>query len=132
MYRVRRVKCDERKPSCVRCTRIGAVCEGYEVKSHIKTSSEARKLKDIAPRTGHHPVFVLPSLGGFPFNAVFQDNQEYSYFLYFQEEAKLGMASHFDESLFNQVIIQTCCKYEFRRLKLPLPPDLEFSPAAEA
>jgi hypothetical protein len=52
-------------------------------------------------------AFLLPSLGKFPFTAVFQDNREYSYFLYFQEEAALDISSHFDQSLFNHVIIQS-------------------------
>ncbi|KAI1487150.1 hypothetical protein F5X96DRAFT_651361 [Biscogniauxia mediterranea] len=28
-YRIRRVKCDEEKPACVRCTSTGRVCDGY-------------------------------------------------------------------------------------------------------
>jgi hypothetical protein len=74
---------------------------------------------------------VLASLGSFPFSAVFQDNREYSYFLYFQEEAKVGMASHFDEGLFNQVIIQTCCKYNFSVLSCFFCHIWELSPTPE-
>jgi hypothetical protein len=59
------------------------------------------------PQTSHRQVFLLPSFGKFPFTAVFHDNREYSYFLYFQEEAALGISSHFDQSLFNHVIIQS-------------------------
>jgi hypothetical protein len=113
MYRARRVKCDEGRPVCARCVKFGVGCEGYEVKGQFKASPPPRQLKKILPQAGRSQGFVLASLGSFPFNAVFQDNREYSYFLYFQEEAKVGMASHFDEGLFNQVIIQTCCKYNF-------------------
>ena len=59
------------------------------------------------PRTSRRQAFLLPSSGRHPFTAVFQDNREYSYFLYFQEEASLDISSLFDQSLFNHVIIQS-------------------------
>lgn len=31
LHRIRRVKCDEEKPACVRCTSTGRTCDGYEM-----------------------------------------------------------------------------------------------------
>jgi hypothetical protein len=45
-------------------------------------------------------------LGKHPFTAVFEDNREYSYFLYFQEEAALDISGPFDRGLWNHVILQ--------------------------
>lgn len=110
-YRIRRVKCDEGRPFCARCEKFGVDCDGYELQPRERTNSPATwRLRSIAPQTSRCQKSYLPTLEIFPFNTVFRDNREYSYFLYFQEEAKIGMAGHFDESLFNQVIIPTCCK----------------------
>lgn len=106
MYRIRRVKCDEGKPFCARCLKFGADCEGYEVGGRLNASTKISP-KEIIPQKRHHQEFLLSSLGRLPFTAAFQDNREYSYFLYFQQEAALDISSHFDQSLFNYVIIQS-------------------------
>lgn len=106
MHRIRRVKCDEEKPFCARCLKFGADCEGYEVGSRLNASTKLSPRK-IIPQKRHQQESLLSSLGRLPFIVVFQDNREYSYFLYFQQEAALGISSHFDQSLFTHVIIQS-------------------------
>jgi hypothetical protein len=102
---MRRVKCDEGKPSCARCLKFGADCEGYDVggRRDVHTTSS---LREIFPRKNNHQAFISPSLGKLPFTAVFHDNREYSYFLHFQEKAALDIAGAFDRSLWSHVIIQ--------------------------
>ncbi|KAH8680938.1 hypothetical protein BX600DRAFT_7855 [Xylariales sp. PMI_506] len=39
--KIRRVKCDERKPACLRCTSTGRTCDGYEDPSVKKKKKEA-------------------------------------------------------------------------------------------
>lgn len=63
-------------------------------------------LKAIQSRANHRPVFILPTLGTRLFTTVFNDNRQYSYFLYFQEEATVQMSNHFDQDLFSHVIVQ--------------------------
>jgi hypothetical protein len=46
------------------------------------------------------------SLQRLPRTLAFQDNQEYSYFQYFRQNAALDISSHFDRGLFSHVIIQ--------------------------
>lgn len=48
----------------------------------------------------------MPSLGSLPFTSFFQDNREYSYFLYFQEESASDISEPFDGRLWNSVILQ--------------------------
>jgi hypothetical protein len=43
-YRIRRVKCDEAKPSCVRCQKFGIDCDGYISLGAKATNSQATKL----------------------------------------------------------------------------------------
>jgi Fungal Zn(2)-Cys(6) binuclear cluster domain len=107
--RFRRVKCDEEKPFCERCLKFGVDCEGYETQGRLNACIETSPRKIIS-KTRHHQAFLLSSLGRLPFTAVFHDNREYSYFQYFQQEAALDISSHFDESLFNHVIIQSSWK----------------------
>lgn len=102
--KIRKVKCDEGKPSCARCLKFGAECEGYEV-GRLRNTSNPSSLKRILPQTTHSLKFLLPSVGN-PFTAVFEDNREYSYFLYFQEEAAIDVSGPFDRGLWNHVIIQ--------------------------
>lgn len=89
----------------MRCLKFGADCEGYEVGGRLNASTEISPRK-IFPQKRHYQEFLLSSLGRLPFTAAFQDNREYSYFLYFQQEAALDISSHFDQSLFSHVIIQ--------------------------
>ncbi|KAF5584092.1 Zn(2)-C6 fungal-type DNA-binding domain-containing protein [Fusarium pseudocircinatum] len=63
IYLVRRVKCDEARPSCVKCTSTGRTCDGYEEaaagqQSQIQTviggysnSQEARSIQFFIERT---------------------------------------------------------------------------------
>ncbi|KFY89264.1 hypothetical protein V498_06475 [Pseudogymnoascus sp. VKM F-4517 (FW-2822)] len=106
MYRIRRVKCDEGKPFCARCLKFGADCDGYEVGGRLNASTTIIP-KTIIPQKRHHHEFPLSSLRRLPFIAAFQDNREFSYFLYFQQEAALEISSHFDQSLFTHVIVQS-------------------------
>ncbi|TVY19287.1 Transcriptional regulatory protein moc3 [Lachnellula arida] len=107
--RARRVKCDEGKPCCARCLRYGADCEGYEVGVQ-KAASTRSSLKELLPQTSHREAFLVPSVGKSPFTAVFHDNREYSYFLYFQEEAAPNISGSFDRDLWTHVIIQASWK----------------------
>jgi hypothetical protein len=45
IIRIRRVKCDEAKPNCVRCTSTGRKCDGYQapVQKRSKNSSSSHR-----------------------------------------------------------------------------------------
>lgn len=48
--RLRRVKCDETKPHCLRCTRFGQRCDGYITKAPSKQSLQISTTRTLAPR----------------------------------------------------------------------------------
>lgn len=71
LYRIRRIKCDEAKPSCQRCTSTGRKCDGY-------TSA----LTNLSFPVEHQPPrFLLnPSLG-LDMNSV-EEQQAFHFFKY--------------------------------------------------
>ncbi|KAK5165803.1 uncharacterized protein LTR77_008726 [Saxophila tyrrhenica] len=79
--KIRRVKCDETKPSCHRCTSTGRTCDGYEA----------------VP--GEFPMILWPS-------SIFSSLKEHrSFFFYLEKTAR--QVSGFDENDFwNRVILQ--------------------------
>ncbi|RDW62448.1 hypothetical protein BP6252_11881 [Coleophoma cylindrospora] len=103
--KLRRVKCDDGKPFCARCLKFGVDCDGYEVEERPKTI-KSHSLREILPKTNAPGALILPSPVKLPFVAAFQDPQEYSYFLYFQDEAVIDIASEFDRHLWHGVILQ--------------------------
>ncbi|KAH8899442.1 hypothetical protein GQ53DRAFT_741568 [Thozetella sp. PMI_491] len=59
LCRARRIKCDERKPFCMRCEKSKRQCPGYrdpfETKIRDETAATINKFAGRAPRDGVHP-----------------------------------------------------------------------------
>ncbi|KAK2769923.1 hypothetical protein CKAH01_14938 [Colletotrichum kahawae] len=55
--KARKVKCDEGKPSCVRCIKTGRVCDGYLLKIDVRDPVGSR---DATTLTLHRPHHVFP------------------------------------------------------------------------
>ena len=45
----RHVKCDEAKPSCLRCLKFWGFCEGYQKASRQEASHKTRRVGVLAP-----------------------------------------------------------------------------------
>src|SRR4051812_6499820 len=58
LRRIRRVKCDEAKPACMRCVRFGHKCDGYMYLQ--KPGVKPTLITNIAPRTLVPRVEYLP------------------------------------------------------------------------
>ncbi|KAF2735449.1 hypothetical protein EJ04DRAFT_576098 [Polyplosphaeria fusca] len=63
----RRIKCDERKPSCQRCEKSGYVCAGYEKRIHFinKSTAKFQDAQDEPSSTiliNNAPVKVVPRM----------------------------------------------------------------------
>ena len=63
--KARRVKCDEAKPACLRCTRSHRVCDGYPIRVRFYESGSAKLLPRATEETtpaikAHHPPCELP------------------------------------------------------------------------
>lgn len=88
-FRVRRIKCDEAKPSCQRCSTTGRKCDGY--RSDITISSEAPKNStDFIQRISVH----------IPGNA--EEKRGFDFFL---RNTAAELAGYYDSSFWEQFIL---------------------------
>jgi hypothetical protein len=97
------VKCDERKPVCLRCANFGFECEGYEAEKTTKAIQVKRLvLSSIlsSPISWSQPSQVLH----------FQNETEGRYFFYFKDKVvpELATGIALSSNLWNQVMLQTC------------------------
>lgn len=99
--RVRRVKCDETKPFCLRCTKFGRQCDGYE--PNVKSPKNLLQPKALVPACSAR-VTIPPT----PRRENFNTEQEHAYFRLFCERTSITLAGDFDKSLWNRVILQAC------------------------
>ncbi|KAL5319830.1 hypothetical protein ACEPPN_012888 [Leptodophora sp. 'Broadleaf-Isolate-01'] len=102
--KIRRVKCDEAKPICNRCTKFGVKCDGYESLAAAPTSLPSIRI--ILPRGQLHfqPIVYQPAI------TVFQDQQERQYFQYFREGIAPHLAGSFESDLWSHLVLQACEK----------------------
>lgn len=100
--KIRRVKCDEAKPTCIRCSKFGVKCDGYEIPTAAPTSLPSIRI--ILPRGQLHfqPIVYQPAI------TVFQDQQERKYFQYFREGIAPHLAGSFESDLWSHLVLQAC------------------------
>lgn len=97
-FRIRRVKCDELKPSCNRCTSTGRKCDGYNTLPAGKTfSSILNKTSD----TGKTSSILVRTFGS-PLGCV--EEQENLHF--FQTYAAVELCGYFASSFWLREILQ--------------------------
>ncbi|KAH6632920.1 hypothetical protein C7974DRAFT_162188 [Boeremia exigua] len=53
--RIRRVKCDERKPACMRCTTTGRTCDGYPSNFRVVASAQTTIPSEVTLREPPNP-----------------------------------------------------------------------------
>lgn len=97
-FRVRRIKCDEAKPACLRCTSTGRSCDGYSApKGPPADSRNEKQLVHVATSPVTHYLN----------STFFESDQEYRAFDYFRSqtapELALAMKSNFWQSLVLQL-----------------------------
>ncbi|KAH7311917.1 hypothetical protein BKA65DRAFT_517813 [Rhexocercosporidium sp. MPI-PUGE-AT-0058] len=109
--RIRRVKCDETKPACIRCKRFGRVCDGYEVNRKIyyyhyePTTKRGTQKDNILPVTVARSSYS-PSVP--PITIRFQDEQDEQYFRLFHSETCCALSGGFDTPLWSLIVLQAC------------------------
>lgn len=94
--KIRRVKCDEGKPTCYRCKKFGIACDGYGDPLPL---SRAAKPALLLPRNVPGSSFYTPSA-----TVKFDNQEEYQYFLYFREQVTLDLSGSMPETMWNKVI----------------------------
>jgi len=101
--RTRRVKCDERKPTCLRCVNFGVTCDGYK---DIKKQS--RKLEDIITRA--RPLVAKQNVALIPNSSTarFKNGQEHLYFELFCSKTSFEILPTFNSGALRQMLLQAC------------------------
>jgi hypothetical protein len=89
--KIRRVKCDEGKPHCLRCIKFGISCDGYK----------AIQSQTPAPRSLQPALFCQPHIG-----PCFKTGEEYRYFEIFKTDAIPLLGGVFSSHLWERLIPQ--------------------------
>jgi hypothetical protein len=135
-HRQRRVKCDETKPACLRCSNFGRVCGGYPSKEDTPPPKDPnppvkRKLLSKAmqvtaspsPEPSYAVAFAPPApqpVSSFPppvpAGVLFQDETEYQYFCHFRDTTAIELASGFEPTLWSTFVFGACDNPSIRQL----------------
>jgi hypothetical protein len=130
--RTRRVKCDETKPECLRCSNFGRKCGGYPKKEESpppkgptvpvprRLLSKAMQIA-AAPSRSPTPTIVLPTAPPsfrplLPPGVVFQDEREFQYFCHFRDETAFELSSGFEPKLWSVLVLNACDIPSIRQL----------------
>ncbi|KAG9234779.1 hypothetical protein BJ875DRAFT_293666 [Amylocarpus encephaloides] len=91
--RLRRVKCDETRPACLRCVSTDRICDGYP---HVQ-----------APRSSHASIISLPDIAGpaldIEIRASPQSKRSFSYFL---QRTRPQLAGFFGSDFWERLVLQ--------------------------
>ena len=93
--KARRIKCDEGKPHCLRCMKLGIECEGYKIAMKVSQWQTAA-LKTLQPAPSRQP-HIGPS---------FQTGEEYRYFEIFKTDSIPLLGGVFSSHLWERIIPQ--------------------------
>ncbi|KAL8787392.1 MAG: hypothetical protein Q9213_002275 [Squamulea squamosa] len=95
--RIRRVKCDETKPSCVRCTSTGRKCDGYApVTAPTSQGNPGNKVASdcaIWIRKSSSPAFE-----------IFEDDAERRSFSFFKDRTLAEIAGYFPSDFWERLV----------------------------
>jgi Fungal specific transcription factor domain/Fungal Zn(2)-Cys(6) binuclear cluster domain len=103
--KIRHVKCDETKPTCMRCFKFGAQCDGYLEKSASKAPLRPRRLSPkgyaLIPSV-HSQIYQAPS------HSLFGNEQEQRYFHVFCSQTAPQLGGFFEKNLWQTLVLQAC------------------------
>ncbi|KAE9369404.1 hypothetical protein N431DRAFT_560236 [Stipitochalara longipes BDJ] len=105
--KIRRVKCDETRPNCNRCLKLGIRCDGYLNKS-ANAERPVAKPRRLSPK-GHALIpSGLPQIYITPSRLKFGTEQESRYFHLFCTETAKQLTGFFEEHLWQTIVLQAC------------------------
>ncbi|KAH8758790.1 hypothetical protein F5882DRAFT_38334 [Hyaloscypha sp. PMI_1271] len=101
--KARRVKCDETKPSCIRCRNLRLECEGYKVK--LKPTPARHRLLPLVPKVDYTSKTVIP-LRTTPSHPLFANDLEFNYFKVFADTTTPNLREYLDTPIWGTIILQ--------------------------
>lgn len=104
LCRIRRVKCDEAKPSCQRCTKTGRTCDGYapvttKHRSRDRPTQDDRGLTQT--NSGAQPLYALSAKADW-------SSSEQRAFHFYQARSSSGLFSPVSAGFWTKVIPALC------------------------
>ncbi|KAN0098436.1 hypothetical protein V8E51_014099 [Hyaloscypha variabilis] len=96
--KIRRVKCDETKPACRRCTSTGRKCEGYPA---------SRDSQSPPVKSPHLAVAAIHSLSVYHVSSdIPGDSAERRSFYYLREHAVYDISGYFESEFWDRLVLQ--------------------------
>lgn len=106
--RIRRVKCDESRPSCKKCTCTGRVCDGYSTltfsRRELAAASQVLAAGRDTSTTRPNEFGLLPRLIA---DATFSDVLEKRYFQFFRQRTVTSTNSLVDARFWDRILLQS-------------------------
>jgi hypothetical protein len=101
--RKRRVKCDEAKPACRRCTDSGVECSGYFSTAVLTAQSQSSKTGKLPliPRVAERLAVTFP-----PSQLAGASDKDKRSFEFFRSETGPAMSGYFDADFWNHFLLQ--------------------------
>ncbi|KAL2070192.1 hypothetical protein VTL71DRAFT_13218 [Oculimacula yallundae] len=117
--RARRVKCDEMRPICGKCSRFGHKCLGYDeqpidTESRTRTRIPARQF--LLPKSSGTGADVCPMYESIFTVLPFRDERENQYFGLFRDKLARQLSAGFELTLWTQLVLQACETDAIRQL----------------
>ncbi|KAK5111186.1 hypothetical protein LTR85_012235 [Meristemomyces frigidus] len=101
--RIRRVKCDEGKPECDKCSATGRRCDGYSTLPFSRRDLQAASSSSHSISPGNSGL--LPRLITDP---AFSDVLEKRYFQFFRHKTICGSNNLIDSRFWDRIVLQAC------------------------
>lgn len=98
------MKCDERRPTCLRCQKFGAACGGY---TKIKEHPLSQRARPVLTANGR-VLFPKTQSTVQPSSMLFETEEEQRYFTLFSERVVAEVLPYFDITLWKYMILQAC------------------------
>ncbi|KFY74019.1 hypothetical protein V499_05915 [Pseudogymnoascus sp. VKM F-103] len=99
-YRLRRVKCDESKPACLRCLNLDLEC----ARRQPTPGPRPLKCRSVQPKNASPSTLVSNTLSG----RLFETEQEYQYFDLFSTKTAFEVLPTFDAEALRRILLQAC------------------------
>jgi hypothetical protein len=101
--RLRRVKCDETKPECVRCIKYWGSCGGYPTDPAKPTNESCIEVIARPERPEISFPLIQPRLG-----PCFESEKDLRYFQIFRDQTAATLGGAFDSYIWGGIIPQAC------------------------
>ncbi|PMD37170.1 hypothetical protein L207DRAFT_585525 [Hyaloscypha variabilis F] len=101
--KARRVKCDETKPSCLRCQTLRLECGGYARKQ--KPTPSSHRLLPLVPKIQSVSKTAVP-LAPTPSHELFANDQEFNYFKVYAGTTAPQLGEYFDTPIWSTIVLQ--------------------------